>query len=50
LLHNLGYLHKTKKRTDKAKECFSEAKQIFEECEMDGFLKQAKDALDSLNN
>jgi class 3 adenylate cyclase/tetratricopeptide (TPR) repeat protein len=45
---DLGYLHKTKKRTDKAKECFSEAKQIFEECEMDGFLKQANDALESL--
>jgi tetratricopeptide (TPR) repeat protein len=46
---DLGRLYKTKKRTDKAKECFSEAIQIFEECEMDGFLKQAKDAMERLN-
>jgi class 3 adenylate cyclase/tetratricopeptide (TPR) repeat protein len=47
-LLDLGHLHKSKKRSEKAKECFSEAIQIFEECEMDGFLKQAKDALESL--
>jgi tetratricopeptide (TPR) repeat protein len=45
---DLGYLHKAKKRNDKAKECFSEAIQIFKECEMDGFLKQAKEAMESL--
>jgi class 3 adenylate cyclase/tetratricopeptide (TPR) repeat protein len=45
---DLGYLHKAKKRIDKAKECFSEAIQIFKECEMEGFLKQAREALASL--
>jgi class 3 adenylate cyclase/tetratricopeptide (TPR) repeat protein len=45
---DLGYLHKAKKRSDIAKECFSEAIQIFEECEMEGCLKQAKEALGSL--
>jgi len=47
---DLGRLHKTKKRTDKAAECITAAIKIFDECEMDGFLKQAKDALESLNN
>jgi tetratricopeptide (TPR) repeat protein len=47
---DLGLLHRAKKRSDKAKECFSEAIQIFEECEMNGFLKQASEALASLKN
>lgn len=45
---DLGYLHKAKKRPDKAKECFSEAIQIFEMCEMNGFLKQSRDEMESL--
>jgi tetratricopeptide (TPR) repeat protein len=47
---NLGLLHKAKKRTDKAKECISEAIKIFEETEADVFLKQTKEVLESLNN
>ena len=45
---DLGLLHKTKSRNDKAKECISEAIQIFEQCEAEVFLKQAKEALASL--
>jgi tetratricopeptide (TPR) repeat protein len=47
---DLGYLHRAKKRTYRAKECFSEAMQIFQECEIDGFLKQAKEMLESLRD
>lgn len=47
---DLGYVHKAKKRPDKAKECFSEAIQIFEMYEMIEFLKQAQEALASLKN
>ena len=46
---DLGRLHKTKKRTDKAAECITAAIKIFDECEMDGFLKQAKEMLESIN-
>jgi sugar phosphate isomerase/epimerase len=42
---DLGLLHKTKKRTDQAKECISKAIQIFEELEAEVYLKQAKEAL-----
>ena len=45
---DLGLLHKTKKRTDKARDCISEAIELFKKCEADGFLKQAEDALASL--
>jgi class 3 adenylate cyclase/tetratricopeptide (TPR) repeat protein len=45
---DLGNLHKTKKRTEIARECISEAIQIFEECEMEVFLKQAKEAIESI--
>jgi tetratricopeptide (TPR) repeat protein len=45
---NLGLLHKTKKRMDKARDCISEAIKLFEKCEADVFLKQAKEALASL--
>ena len=37
----LGQLHKAKKRTEKARNCFSEAVQIFQECEAELNLKQA---------
>ncbi|MBT3368387.1 MAG: AAA family ATPase, partial [Nitrospina sp.] len=43
-----GLLHKAKKRTDKAREYLSEAIQIFEQCEAEVYLKQAKEALTSL--
>jgi tetratricopeptide (TPR) repeat protein len=42
---DLGLLHKSKKRIEEAKRCISEAIQIFEQREADGFLKQAKEAL-----
>jgi len=45
---DLGLLHKAKKRNDRAKECISKAILIFEECEADAYLKQAKEALASL--
>ncbi len=44
----LGLLHRTKKRTGKARECISEAVNIFEETGAEVFLKQAKEALMSL--
>ena len=45
---NLGLLHKAKKRTDKARQCISEAIKIFEQCEAEIFVHQAREALESL--
>ncbi|MGD8302010.1 MAG: AAA family ATPase, partial [Desulfobacterales bacterium] len=45
---DLGLLHRAKKRFDKAKESLSKAIEVFEETEAEGFLKQAKDALESI--
>lgn len=45
---DLGLLHRAKKRKDQAKECISEAVQLFEQCEAEVYLKQAKEALMSL--
>ncbi len=47
-LMDLGALHIVKKRLEKAQECISEAIQIFEQCEAEVYLKQAKEALESL--
>ena len=47
---DLGIYHKTKKRTDKARECIIRAIKIFDECKADGYLKQAEQALESLND
>jgi hypothetical protein len=44
----LGLLHKLKGRTDEARKCISEAVQLFEECEADVYLKQAREALSSI--
>ena len=44
----LGLLHRTKGRAEKARESLSKAIEIFEEIEADGFLKQAKEVLASL--
>jgi class 3 adenylate cyclase/tetratricopeptide (TPR) repeat protein len=44
----LGLLHSAKGRKEKARESISKAIEIFEEIEADGFLKQANEALDSL--
>jgi tetratricopeptide (TPR) repeat protein len=44
----LGRLHKATKRRDHALDCISRASQLFEECEAEGPLNQAKEALASL--
>ncbi|HKJ31721.1 MAG TPA: hypothetical protein VKA34_07830, partial [Balneolales bacterium] len=45
---DLGLLHKAKNKKDKAKECISEALGLFEECEAEVYIKQAKEALEYL--
>ena len=45
---SLGLLYKASKRTDQARQCILEAIDIFQECEAGGWLKQANEALDSL--
>ena len=45
---DLGLLHKAKKKTDKARKCISKAIEILEACEAIVYLKQAKEALASL--
>jgi tetratricopeptide (TPR) repeat protein len=45
---DLGLLYRTKGKTQQAREFISEAIQIFEQTEAEGFLKQAKEALASL--
>jgi class 3 adenylate cyclase/tetratricopeptide (TPR) repeat protein len=44
----LGLLHKIKRKTDEARKCISDAVRLFEECEADVFLKQAREALAAL--
>ena len=46
---DLGLLHKTKKQNDRAKDCISKAIELFEQCEAEIYLKQAKEALASLS-
>ena len=46
---DLGTLHRVKKRFDKARDCFSKAIEVFEETAAEGHLKQAKEALESIN-
>jgi len=45
---DLGLLHKVKGEKDKARERITTAMQLFEECEADVYLQQAKEALNSL--
>jgi tetratricopeptide (TPR) repeat protein len=45
---DLGLLHEAKRRKDQARERISEAINIFQECEAEIYLKQAKEALASL--
>jgi tetratricopeptide (TPR) repeat protein len=47
-LLGLGRLHKAKKRNDKARECFSEAADLFLGCDAHIYLKQAKEELASV--
>jgi tetratricopeptide (TPR) repeat protein len=46
---DLGLLYKMKGKTEQAKKCISEAIQIFEQTEAEIYLKQAKEALTSLD-
>jgi tetratricopeptide (TPR) repeat protein len=46
--HDLGLLHKAKKRSEKAKECISAAIEVFKQCKAEVSLKQANEALESL--
>ncbi len=46
---DLGLLQKTREKKDKARECISEAAKLFEECEAEVYLKQAKEAMASLD-
>jgi tetratricopeptide (TPR) repeat protein len=45
---DMGLFYKAKKRTGQARECISKAIQVFEECEAEVYLAQAKNALESL--
>lgn len=45
---DLGLLYRTKEKTEQARKCISEAIRIFEQTEADGFLKQAREALASM--
>ena len=45
-LMDLGVLHRTKKRLEKAQECISEAAKIYEQCKAEAYLKQANEALE----
>ena len=44
-----GLLHKAKKRNEQAGKCITKAIKIFEECEAEIYLKQARDMLKSLS-
>jgi predicted ATPase/class 3 adenylate cyclase len=46
---HLGLLHKAKGRKAEARECIIKAVHLFEQCEAKVYLKQAKEALASLN-
>jgi hypothetical protein len=41
-------MYKASKRNDEARQFILEAINLFKECEAEGFLKQANEALDSL--
>jgi class 3 adenylate cyclase/tetratricopeptide (TPR) repeat protein len=45
---DLGLLHRAKGRKEKARDCIAEAINALEQCEADVYLRQAKEALDSL--
>jgi tetratricopeptide (TPR) repeat protein len=45
---NLGLLHKAKDKKEKARGFLDEAIRVFEQCEADLYLKQAREALASL--
>jgi hypothetical protein len=45
---DLGILHRAKRRTQKARECLTQAIKCFEECEAETFLKRAQEVMGSL--
>ena len=45
---SLGLLFKASKRTDQARQCIMEAINIFQECEAEGYIEQANEALASI--
>jgi hypothetical protein len=45
---DMGELRKIKGKTDEARKYISDAIQLFEECDADVFLKQAREALAAL--
>jgi len=45
---DLGTLHRAKGEKTRARECLSIAIELFEQCEMEMYLKQAREALDSV--
>jgi tetratricopeptide (TPR) repeat protein len=45
---NMGLLHQSRKRTDQARECLTEASRICRECDAHFYLKQAEDALKTM--
>jgi tetratricopeptide (TPR) repeat protein len=45
---DLGLLHKLKGKADKARECISNAEEVFEQCDAELYRKQAREALASL--
>ena len=45
---SLGLLYKASRRADQARQCILKAIDIFRECEAEGWIKQANEALDSL--
>ena len=47
--HSLGLLHTAKKQTHPAKEYLSKAIELFEQCEAEVYLQQARDALAALD-
>jgi len=47
---DMGLLHQLKNRSDKAHDCINNAIKLFEQCDADLFLIQAKEALESLKN
>jgi tetratricopeptide (TPR) repeat protein len=48
--HGLGLLHNAKKRTRQARECMLKAVGLFEQCEAEAYLQEAKEALAALDN
>jgi tetratricopeptide (TPR) repeat protein len=45
----LGQLHKAKDKKEKARECILHAIEVFEKCEADAYLKQAREVWAALN-